>query len=59
MPKNANENSGVTRILNKYKRIFRIPENLNFYSEEDFHEAERKFIKYALLHGQVERQLEL
>ncbi len=59
MKKNVNEQPGVTRILNKYKKIFRIPENLNFYSEKDYHQAERKFLKYVLHDGRIERQLEL
>jgi len=59
MKKNVNENPGVTRLLNEYKKIFRIPENLNFYSEEDYHQAERKFLKHALYTGRIERQLEL
>ena len=59
MKNNANENHGVTRLVNEYKKIFRIPENLNFYSEEDYHRAERKFLKYALYSGRVERQMEL
>jgi hypothetical protein len=59
MKKNVNENPGVTRLLNEYKKIFRIPENLNFYSEEDYQQAERKFLKYALYTGRIERRLEL
>ncbi len=59
MKKNVNENPGVARLLNEYKKVFRIPENLNFYSEEDYHQAERKFIKYVLYTGRVKRHLEL
>ena len=40
-------------LLKKYQEIFRIPENLNFYSEEDYQVAEKKFVKFALLEGKV------
>ena len=59
MKKNANANPGVARLLKEYKKLFRIPENLNFYSEKDYQRAERKFLKYALYTGRVERRLEL
>ena len=58
MKNNTNENPGVARLVNEYKKLFRIPENLNFYSKEDYHQAERKFLKYALYTGRVERHLE-
>jgi len=40
-------------LLKKYQEIFRIPENLNHYSEEDYQIAEKKFIKFALFEGKV------
>lgn len=49
MEKEYTKNAGLKLILKKYKKAFRIPENLNFYSEKDFREAERKFLKYALV----------
>jgi hypothetical protein len=49
MEKEYTKNAGLKLILKKNKRAFRIPENLNFYSEKDFREAERKFLKYALV----------
>jgi len=59
MKKNVNERPGVARILDEYKKVFRIPENLNFYSEKDYQRAERKFIKFALHDGRIERRMEL
>lgn len=49
MEKEYTKNAGLKLIFKNYKKAFRIPENLNFYSEEDFREAERKFLKYALV----------
>ncbi len=47
------KNAGLKMLLKKYQKIFRIPENLNFYSEKDYRIAEKKFIKFALLEGKV------
>ncbi len=47
------KNAGLKMLLKKYQKIFRIPENLNFYSEKDYHIAEKKFVKFALLKGKV------
>ena len=44
-------NVGKRELLRKYRKAFRIPENLNYYSAEDFKTAERSFIKHAILHG--------
>jgi len=38
--------SALERLLKKYKKMFRIPENLDYYSKEDYETAEKKFIKY-------------
>jgi len=35
-------------MVKKYKNMFRIPENVNYYTEEDYRLAERKFLKYLL-----------
>jgi hypothetical protein len=40
--------SGIKKLVESYKKAFRIPENLNFYSNEDFRKAERKFVKIAI-----------
>ncbi len=49
--KYARCNSGIEKLAEKYRNIFRIPENINHYSEKDFQVAERKFLKFALLNG--------
>ena len=48
-----NRNVGLQRLIEKKRQLFRIPENLNFYSEEDFLAAERKFLKFVLENGEV------
>jgi len=53
MKKNMNRYDGLQRLVEKKRQLFRIPENLNFYSEEDFLAAERKFLKFVLLNGDV------
>ncbi len=53
MQKEFAKNSGLKMLLEKYQKIFRIPENLNHYSEKDYQIAEKKFIKFALLEGKI------
>ena len=43
-----NKTSGLKSLINRYRKIFRIPENLNHYSDKDYKEAERKFLKFSL-----------
>ena len=45
------KNSGVKLLMNKYRVQFRIAENLDYYSEENYKLAERKYLKYALNRG--------
>lgn len=46
-----NTTIGIELLIDRYKKDFRIPENLNHYVEEDFQEAEKKFVKYCIVHG--------
>lgn len=53
---NANyhdKNSGVKLLVNKYRGQFRIAENLDYYSEENYKLAERKYLKFALNRGDL------
>ncbi len=43
--------SGMDRLVEKYRRQFRIPENLNYYSEGDYHQAERQYLHFCLRRG--------
>jgi len=48
MKESTIDDSGIKLLLQRYRNIFRIPENLDYYSEADYKIAERKFLKYAL-----------
>jgi len=52
MKERSIDDSGIKLLLQKYRNIFQISENLDHYSEADYKIAERKFLKYAL--GQTE-----
>jgi len=47
-PDNRN---GLECLLDRFRNSFRIPENLNHYSKEDFQLAEKKYIKYCINYG--------
>jgi hypothetical protein len=46
-------------LLKKYRTLFRIPENQNHYSGEDYRNAERMFLKHALEQRRIEMQDDL
>jgi hypothetical protein len=48
-----NESCGLKLLVEKYRKEFQIPENLNFYSEKNYKIAERKYLKYTLGMGGV------
>ncbi len=48
MNRSSNKINGIQMLMEKYKAMFRIPENLDYYSERDFLIAEKKFIKYSI-----------
>ena len=39
---------GIKRIVENCRNVFRRKENLEYYSEKDFKNAERKYVKYCL-----------
>ena len=49
MQKDSQGNRGIQLLVEKYRKQFRIPENLKYYRKKDFKVAERKFLKLALL----------
>jgi hypothetical protein len=49
MKSGCNKNLGINKLLRRYREIFRVPENLNHYSPEDYKLAEKKFLKQALM----------
>ena len=56
MKQNSKEPTGIELMIEKYKEQFRIPENLNHYSEADIRNAERKFLKWAIGCGESNRE---
>ena len=40
---------GIQQLVKRCRNAFRCPENIDYYDEKDFHEAERKFVKLCLL----------
>ena len=58
MKKDSRENPGIKLLLKHYRTMFRVKENLNYYSSRDYKIAEKKFLKYALLKGKDKIQLE-
>jgi hypothetical protein len=45
------EHSGMDRLVEKYRRQFRIPENYDHYSEDDYQSAERQYLRFCLKRG--------
>jgi hypothetical protein len=58
MGTNLRANRGIQALIKIYKNIFRVPENLNHYSEKDYRVAERKFLKQALEQREIEMEEE-
>lgn len=54
MRNNFRKNAAIEELHRKYRKVFRIPENLNHYSEEDFKNAERNFIKHCIINAKIE-----
>ncbi len=50
------QNSGIKLLVEKYRKKFRIAENFNHYSEENYKIAERKYLKFALGMGDSKDQ---
>ena len=49
----SKNNFGVQLFLKRARDSFRA-ENKNYYSEKDYRDAERKFVKYALGQSTIE-----
>lgn len=49
---NSPDARGMKRLVRMGRERFRIPENLNHYSPEDFATAERQFVKECILLGE-------
>ena len=51
LERNNSKLSGIKLLINECRRKFRIPENINYYSENDYKQAEKKFVKFCLKDG--------
>ena len=47
--KQSDKTVGIRRLVEKGREAFRISENVNFYSEQDYKTAEKKFIKFCVI----------
>lgn len=45
----AKRDEGIRRLVEFGRKSFRRSENLNFYSEEDYKAAEKKYIKLCII----------
>ena len=48
MKDKTSKNIGMELLIQQYKKKFETEENLNYYAQEDFVQAERKYLKYVL-----------
>ena len=48
MANSSNTDRGIQLLIKKYRTKFRRPENIDYYTENDFKEAEKKFVKFCL-----------
>ena len=45
--------NGIKLIIEKCRKTFELPENLDYYSAEDYSVAARKYLKWCLLEGRL------
>lgn len=48
MANSSNTDQGIRLLVQKCRNEFRRPENIYYYSENDFKEAEKRFVKFCL-----------
>jgi len=48
MANSSDTNQGIRLLIQKFRNEFRRPENIDYYTENDFKEAEKKFVKFCL-----------
>ncbi len=48
------QTTGAKLLIKKFKNNFRIPENINYYSKEDYQRAEKKYLRFCLTTGMCE-----
>ena len=45
------KDAGLRRMIERGREMFRLPENTQYYSEEHYKQAEKKFIKFCIIEG--------
>jgi hypothetical protein len=48
MDNKSDTKDGMKLLIQRCREQFKISENLNHYSEEEYREAERKYVKFCL-----------
>ena len=51
MNRKSDKGRGGKRLRDMYRKKFRIPENIDYYTKEDYKKAEKKYIKLCMLTG--------
>ena len=49
--KNSKSKNGRKRLIVKFKEEFQRPENLKYYSKQDFMKAQKRYVTYRLNQG--------
>lgn len=49
--KDGNNPAGIQRLVRIIKEEFKQPENTRYYSDQDYAEAERKYVRFRLNNG--------
>lgn len=49
---NLKEKKGLQLLIERYRKMFRIPENIHYYTADAYKKAERKYVK-AILKGDL------
>jgi len=47
----VNTAEGIARLMEKFKEEFRRPENLRYYTRDDYNDAEKRYVAYRLKNG--------
>jgi hypothetical protein len=48
MANSSNTSQGIRLLVQKCRNEFRRPENIDYYTENDYVEAEKKYVKFCL-----------
>ncbi len=51
MKKPIENRNPIKELVRRYRKKFRIPENLEYYSKQDYESAEQKYVKMCITRG--------